>query len=251
MRRFQHLKLKCRSIAFVVSLMVAAGLLISSSLPATLMARNTTLRIDSPRQHRKKSQQKKSDNKCTRCSPPGDQLIYIPLIDLPEARGGEIVFNSRSPEAMNVTPVFYQRSGETVIGEPITIQSAEIRYVKIKDLMPARYRHQKNWGGFALSYYGANRQMWSQFRFLGVNGGANVDEFFTVKEESRSEVYEAAWWTPNKSEAIVALGNITDVETSATVRFSDGHPQNGQFGTARNRADQARDSKRRISVRED
>src|SRR5437588_514894 len=124
---------------------------------------------------------------------------------------------------MDVTPFFYKRNSETVIGDAVKIQSAEIRYVNIEDLLPARYRHQKNWGGFALSYYGANRQMWSQFRFLGVNGGANVDEFFTVKDESRSAVYEAAWWMPEKSEAIIALGNISDAPTSATVGFGNGH----------------------------
>ncbi len=150
-------------------------------------------------------------------------MIYIPLIDLPEAQGGEIVFNSRSPEAMDVTPVFYRRNGETVLGDPVQIQPAEIRYVNIQDLLPERYRHEKDWGGFGLAYYGANRQMWSQFRFLGVNGGANVDEFFTVKEESRSAVHEAAWWMPDKSEAIIALGNISDAPTAATVSFGNGH----------------------------
>jgi hypothetical protein len=65
--------------------------------------------------------------------------------------------------------------------------------------------------------------MWSQFRFLAVNGGADVDEFFTVKDESRSSAYEAAWWMPDKSEAIVAIGNISDVQTSAIVSFGNGH----------------------------
>ena len=150
-------------------------------------------------------------------------MIYIPLIDLPEARGGEIVFNSRSPEAMDVTPVFYKGNGETVIGDPIKIQPSEIRYLNITDLLPERYRREKNWGGFALSYYGANRQMWSQFRLLEVNGGGNVDEFFTVKDESTSTLYEAAWWMPEKSEAVIALGNISDAATSATLTFGDGH----------------------------
>lgn len=169
-------------------------------------------------------QKKPEKDRCKRgCSGPSEQTIYIPLIDLPEARGGELVFNSRSAEPLDVTPVFYKRNGETVIGDPVQIQSAEIRYVKIEDLLPKRHRNEKNWGGFALSYQGGNRQMWSQFRFLGVNGGGNVDEFFTVKAESRSPLYEAAWWVPDKSESIIALGNITESATSATVTFSDGH----------------------------
>jgi hypothetical protein len=48
-----------------------------------------------------------------------------------------------------------------------------------------------------------------------------VDEFFTVKAESRSDLYEAAWWTPRETTSIVALGNITDLPTSAVVSFSD------------------------------
>ena len=166
-----------------------------------------------------KEQQKKE---CHSCSPAGNQLIYIPLIELPESKKGELVFNSRSPNAMEVTPVFYKRNGETVIADPVQIQSGEIRYVNIRDLLPERYRQQHNWGGFALSYYGTNREMWAQFRFLAVNGGGNVDEFFTVKDESRSSIYEAAWWMPEKSEALVVLGNIGDTETTATVTFGDG-----------------------------
>src|SRR5947207_1849682 len=43
---------------------------------------------------------------CPHCAPAGSQEIYIPLIDLPEAQGSEIVFNSRSPQAMSITPTF-------------------------------------------------------------------------------------------------------------------------------------------------
>ena len=142
--------------------------------------------------------------RCPHCAPPGDQEIYIPLIDIPEAAGSEIVFNSRSPHEMNVTPVFYKRGGERVEAEPVTVQSAEIRYVDLRQLLPEHRRHENDWGGFSLVYNGFNREMWSQFRFIGVNGGSNVDEFFTVKSESRADEFEAVWWTPEKSEAIIA-----------------------------------------------
>jgi len=166
--------------------------------------------------------QRRKAPECARCGPSGNQAIYIPLIDLPEVQGSEIVFNSRSPQAMDVTPVFYKRNGETVIGDPVRVGSAEIRYVNIMELLPERRRKESNWGGFALTYDGFNREMWSQFRFIGVNGGSNVDEFFTVKDEARSANYQATWWTPEKSEAIVALGNITDKATSASVTFASG-----------------------------
>src|ERR1043166_7407915 len=46
----------------------------------------------------------KNKNKCPNCAPPGDQSIYVPLIDLPEAQGSELVFNSRSTKDVAVTP---------------------------------------------------------------------------------------------------------------------------------------------------
>jgi hypothetical protein len=154
---------------------------------------------------------------CSRCAPTGDHELYIPLLDLPEARGGELVFNSRSPKAMEVTPTFYKRDGTPVVGEPVLVQPAEIRYVDIKKLLPPGHRDERGWGGLGLSYHGVPREMWAQYRLLGVNGGANVDEFFIVKAEDRSDVQEAVWWTPPGSASVIALGNITDAPTSATV----------------------------------
>lgn len=160
-----------------------------------------------------------------RCAPPGDHEIYIPLTDLPEARGGELVFNSRSPREMEVTPTFYTLDGEAVVGDPVLIGSAEIRYVDIRRLIPAGHRARRDWGGLSLSYHGVPREMWAQFRLLGVNGGGNVDEFFTVKAEQRSDVQEAVWWAPRGSTSIIALGNITDAPTSAIVTFGGGDIQ--------------------------
>ena len=105
---------------------------------------------------------------------------------------------------MTVTPVFYKRSGEAVIADSVQITSAEIRYADIKKLLPRPHQQERDWGGLSLIYYGTNREMWSQFRFMGVNGGGNVDEFFTVKDESRSALYDATWWMPDKSEVIIA-----------------------------------------------
>ena len=124
---------------------------------------------------------------------------------------------------MTITPTFYKPDGTVVLADPVTVQSAEIRYVDVRQLLPEQYRHERDWGGFSLSYYGFNREMWSQVRFLGVNGGNSVDEFFTVKEESRSDQMEAVWWMPERSEVILALGNITASATSATVDFGDDH----------------------------
>jgi hypothetical protein len=51
-------------------------------------------------------------DQCPNCGgPAANQEIYVPLIDLPEATGSEIVFNSRSPHAITVTPTFYTLDG--------------------------------------------------------------------------------------------------------------------------------------------
>jgi hypothetical protein len=155
----------------------------------------------------------------------GYQSIYVPLIELPEAQGGELVFNSRSTKEMPVTPIFYKRDGSTVVGKTVNVRSGEIRYADVKSLLPAARRDEYDWGGMSLNYYGGNREIWSQFRFMGVGGGSSVDEFFIVRDESRSEVQDAVWWMPRRSRAIIALGNITDAATSATVTFGDGRTQ--------------------------
>jgi hypothetical protein len=167
-------------------------------------------------------QKHKKEHGCGGCSPLGNQEIYVPLVDLPDAQRGELVFNSRSVGTMNVTPVFYKRNGAMIVADPVAIDGGEIRYVEIKSLLPDRYRNDHDWGGFALKYFGTNREMWSQFRFLGMNGGGSIDEFFTVRNESRAASYEAAWWGPEKSEVIIALGNITDTATTANVSFGNG-----------------------------
>jgi hypothetical protein len=172
---------------------------------------------------------------CARCATPGDFEIYAPLLSLPEAQSSELVFNSRSPQAMEVTPIFYKLDGRRIVGEPVKIDSAEIRYVDVRRLLPPTYRDDRDWGGLSLAYHGVPREMWAQLRFLGVNGGGNVDEFFIVKAEARSEVQQAVWWTPPKSTSIIALGNVTDKPTGGIVTFGDGQAQAVQLppnGTA-------------------
>jgi hypothetical protein len=172
---------------------------------------------------------------CPRCATPGDFEIYAPLLALPEAQSTELVFNSRSPQATAVTPIFYKLDGRRIVGEPVMIDSAEIRYVDVKKLLPPTYRDDRDWGGLSLAYHGVAREMWAQLRFLGVNGGGNVDEFFIVKAEARSDVQHAVWWTPPKSTSIIALGNVTNQPSGALVTFGDGESQAVQIapnGTA-------------------
>ncbi|HEX8846843.1 MAG TPA: IPT/TIG domain-containing protein [Pyrinomonadaceae bacterium] len=220
--RFSQLLGNIRQSIVVILLFSFIGYTVLPTRSSADTTNNSDQADNAPPQKQNKNARK---NDCPSCSPPGDQLIYIPLTDLPEAQGGELVFNSRSPKEMEVTPVFYKLDGTVVKGDPVLIQSAEIRYVDFKKLLPAGHRGERDWGGLALTYHGVAREMWAQYRLLRVNGGGNVDEFFTVKSEQRSDVQEAAWWMPKKSTAIIALGNITDLPTSATLSFGDGDTQ--------------------------
>lgn len=49
-----------------------------------------------------------------------------------------MVFSSRSPREMEVMPTFYNRDGTTIIGDPVLIQSAEIRHVDFRKLLSER-----------------------------------------------------------------------------------------------------------------
>jgi len=210
-----------------IVLTLSGSILVWVALLPHSSASNSTPRSSSPASGvgQNTAQQQKDKNGCPHCSPPGNQVIYIPLIDLPEARGSELVFNSRSPKEMDVTPTFYKLDGTTVVGDPVRVKSAEVRYVNLKRLIPAQHRNERDWGGLSLSFYGVNREMWAQLRFLHVKGGSSVDEFFIVSDELRSDVQEAAWWMPGGSTAVIALGNVTDAPTGAVVRFGDGETQ--------------------------
>ena len=68
--------------------------------------------------------------------------------------------------------------------------------------------------------------MWAQYRFLRVNGGSDVDEFFVVASEDRSDTQQATLWNPEEGDAILAFGNVTDLPTSAVVKLSNGGLRN-------------------------
>ncbi len=193
--------------------------LVSSQAPKNEGQRDEVLKV---RRNSKHAPTPKPTPICTQCPARGDQVLYVPLVDLSEAQEGEVVFNSRSAGPMDVTPIFYKRNGEAVVAEPVQIEAGEIRYENVKNLLPEHHRNRRDWGGFALSFSGLPREMWSQFRFSGVNGGGSVDEFFTTKAEAHSKAFEAAWWAPDKSEVVLALGNINDESTSASVVVGSG-----------------------------
>ena len=59
--------------------------------------------------------------------------------------------NCRSPHAMTVTPTFYTRKGEPIVGDEFQMQPAEVKTVDLKTLMPRNIRNRQDLGGMSLS----------------------------------------------------------------------------------------------------
>ena len=178
--------------------------------------------------------QSQRENTCKQCAPPGNQVIYAPLIELPEASGTQINLNCRSPHVMDVTPTFYTRRGEAVIGDVFQMQPAEVKTVNLRTLMPVSIRNRHDWGGMTLSFTGGMLEMWAQLRLMNVNHGNSVDVVFSILQDKRSDVRNAVWWMPENGEAIIAVGNFGNSAARATVKFSNGDSEDVEvpaFGT--------------------
>lgn len=158
---------------------------------------------------------------CNTCPPPSPRRIYAPAIELNEAQKCEIVLNSRSANPIEVTPTFYTMSGDAVVGNPIQLQPAEIRFVPVEELIPESLRGRHRWGGIALSYTGNVLEVWAQITFHGIGGGS-IDETFNILEEPGSDTREAVWLLPRKSKAIIALGNTSSMAIHTAAQFASG-----------------------------
>jgi hypothetical protein len=177
--------------------------------------------------------QGQTPQRCSACPPPILRHIYVPAIELPEARTCEIVLNSRSPQPIEVTPTFYTETGDQIVGEPLQLQPAEIRFARVDSLIP-RYARHNHWGGMSLSYVGGNLEVWAQITFHGVDGTGSIDETFNILGDQPSDTREAVWWMPKRSTATIALGNSSETPLQVTAYFPDGESKEikiAPFGT--------------------
>lgn len=207
----------------VILPLVLAAVVFPSISPRYPSARSVKA---TPRSHKSTSaltpvSQGKGRPPCKSCPPPILRKIYVPAIELPEARTCEIVLNSRSPNPIEVTPIFYTETGEQVVGKPLTLQSAEIRFARVDSLIP-RHERNRHWGGMALSYVGGNLEVWAQITFHDVEGTGSIDETFNILGDQPSDTREAVWWMPKRSTAVLALGNSSDEPLQVTASFADG-----------------------------
>jgi len=131
-----------------------------------------------------------------------------------------------------VTPTFYTTSGDAVVGNPIQLQPAEIRFVPVEQLMPEYLRGRHRWGGIALSYTGNVLEVWAQITLHGIGGGS-IDETFNILEEPGSDTREAVWLMPRKSTAMIALGNSSSTAIHTTAQFGGGASEDFEIPAGR------------------
>jgi hypothetical protein len=136
---------------------------------------------------------------------------------------------------MDVTPTFYTEDGDAIVGDSFQMQSAEVKTVDLKTLMPHRIQNRQNLGGMTLSYFGYPLEMWAQLRLMHVERGGSVDVTFVNLKDQRSNERNAVWQAPAHSHATLAIGNVGSETLNAELRFSSGELQSVQvapFGTA-------------------
>src|SRR5436190_5703391 len=167
---------------------------------------------------------------CNTCAPPKTQVIYAPLIDLPDAASSEVVLNCRSAHELDVTPTFYTDEGQPISGSNIHLQPAEMRFVDTKSLIPAHERNRHHWGGMSLTYTGNLQEAWAQLTLKGLRGGGSANVFFAVVGQPRANSIESVWWMPRNAEAVIALGNSSNQPVHANLIFGNGESESLDIG---------------------
>ena len=154
---------------------------------------------------------------------PSTQTIYAPL-GLGKSYLAEIVLNNNSPGNMDVTPAFYTAEGTTLTGRRVTVEPSEVRNMALADLMPPDL-HTVDMAGMTLTYFGGMLEVGAQITLLGQGGTSSVDIPFSAGMDYRSAAQEAVWWMPKHAEAIIILGNASDAQIVANLKYSNGQSQ--------------------------
>jgi hypothetical protein len=155
--------------------------------------------------------------------PPSTQTIYAPL-GFGKSYQVETVLNNNGPGNMDVTAAFYTADGTVVAGQTVTLKPAEVRNMAVVDLLPAGERI-KRMEGMTLTYFGGMMEMGAQITLLGTEGAGSVDIPFSGAMDYHSQIQEAVWWMPKDAEATIVLGNASETEIVASLKYSNGDSQ--------------------------
>jgi hypothetical protein len=118
---------------FLHSALITAALLFLAIGSAQLLSpSSSSAKQNSQKRSERQKNQSARKPSCPSCSERTAQFIYAPLIGLPEAEGSEQVFNSRSPQEVDVVPTFYKLDGTAIVGNSVRLKAVEIRYVDLK-----------------------------------------------------------------------------------------------------------------------
>jgi hypothetical protein len=125
---------------------------------------------------------------------------------------------------MDVTPAFYTAEGNAVTGRRVTLEPSEVRNMAVADLMPPD-PHRVDVAGMILTYFGGMLEVGAQITLLGQGGTSSVDIPFSAGMDYRSAAQEAVWWMPKHAEATIILGNASDAQIVANLKYSNGKSQ--------------------------
>lgn len=154
---------------------------------------------------------------------PSTQTIYAPL-GLSKSYEAEIVLNNNSPGNMDVTAAFYTTEGIAVDGRTVTLRSAEVRNMSVTDLIPPDL-NAVDMAGITLTYFGGMLEVGAQITLVGQDRSNSVDIPFSAGMDYRSTTQEAVWWMPKHSEAKIVLGNASNTQIVANLKYSNGLSQ--------------------------
>jgi hypothetical protein len=154
---------------------------------------------------------------------PSTQTIYAPL-GLGKSYEPQIVLNNNSPGNMDVTAAFYTAEGMVAAGRTVMLNSAEVRNMAVADLMSPDLQ-TVDMAGITLTYFGGMLEVGAQITQLGQDRASSVDIPFSAGMDYRSAAQEAVWWMPKHSEAKIILGNASDAQIAANLKYRDGQSQ--------------------------
>lgn len=144
------------------------------------------------------------------------QRIYAPL-----PKGGwldaEVVLNNNSPDPMSIRPVFY-RMGMAAAGTPITLQPAEVRWMRLSELNQPTGADVITNDAVELEYLGRKLEVGAQVTLIRQTQTGSVDVPFSARADYRSAVQEAVWFLPPAAQSVVVLGNASGLPVSVGIK---------------------------------
>jgi hypothetical protein len=147
---------------------------------------------------------------------------WAPLLRSLELPYGELALNNRSPQASEVTLIFYSKNGKPADEIKLTIEPGEVKHLDLDELLPTELKHQPELGAINVQYTGQWNQVASQLTLISRDRKSSIDEPLRPDADFRSGVQHAVWHMPKDGHAVIALGNTSEESVSAALVLPGG-----------------------------